>query len=41
MVGGIEQLAPLALGECPLDLQARPNKDGLQFLGGITEAEGA
>ena len=41
MVGGVEELAALALGECPLDLEARADEDGLQFLGGITEAEGA
>ena len=40
MVGGVEELAPLALGERPLDLEARAGEDGLQFLGRVAEAEG-
>jgi hypothetical protein len=40
MVGGVEQLAALALGECPLDLQARPVRTVFSFSVGSPRRKG-
>ena len=41
VVGGIEELAPVAFGERPFDLEAGAAGSGLELVGRVAETEGA